>query len=159
LKPRWKIVIVAVILAAIITIATLFYFRWFSSDGTDGRTPAVMLQKTDVAGGVRFNLSATTSDVYWDEVRIYVTEGRHVDYWEPSDHDFAGYYPDVTVALKNMTLGEKTIGCEIYDQGLIGRIGMGDQFTIYGSPGWYIVTLVYEPIDGDMVQTSFFIWS
>ena len=152
-------VVATIILAAIITVSALLYFWWFSSDATVPQTPTVMLQKTDIAGGVMFSLSPTSSAVHWDEVRIYVTEGRHIEYWEPSEHDFVEYYPNVTVVLKNMTLGERTMGCEIYDQGLIGTMGMGDQFTIYGSQGWYIVTLVYEPIDGNMVQTSFFISS
>jgi hypothetical protein len=157
LKPRWKIVIGTVILAGVITIATVFYFWLFSSDGAEDHTPTFMLQKTDVAGGVRFNFTPTSKDIHWGEVRIYVTEGRHVGYWSPSDHDFEGHYPNVTVVLKNITLGKRVIGCEIYDQGMFSLMGMGDQLTIRGSPGWYIVTFVYEPNDGDMVQTSFHI--
>jgi hypothetical protein len=158
LKPSWKIVIVAVLLAALITLASLFYFWWISSVVSDGRTPSAALTKTNVTDGVRFNFVSLTMEMTWGQVRIYVSDGLRVNHWEPSDRDFAGYYSNVTVVLKNMTLGERIIGCEIYDQGLVGRIGNGDQFTLYGSPGTYMMSLVYEPTHGVMVQDSFFLW-
>ena len=158
LKPRWKIVIIAIILAATITLASLSYFWLTLGDVTTPRTPAAALSKTNVTHGVRFSFIAVSSEITWGQVRIYVTEGLHIDSWEPSSRDFAGQTSEVTVVLKNKTLGERIIGCEINDLGLIGRIGGGDQFTLYGSPGTYMVTLVHEPTDGVLFQDSFFLW-
>ena len=158
LKRRWKIVIIAIILAATITLASLFYFWWAPGDGVDGVIPSAAVTKTNMTDGVRFSFIAVSSVITWGQVRIYVTEGLHIDSWEPSSRDFAGQTSEVTVVLKNKTLGERIIGCEINDLGLIGRIGGGDQFTLYGSPGTYMVTLVHEPTDGVLFQDSFFLW-
>lgn len=157
MKTRWKVVIIAILLAAIVILASLFYFWWASGDATIPMTPSAALTKTNVTDGVRFNImSVTKTDIPWGEVRIYVTEGLHVRYWAPSDRDFPRLWTNTTVVLGNITLGDQVIGCEILDNGN-GYIGMGDEFTVSGSWGIYLVTLFFEPTDGAMFQDSFHI--
>jgi len=157
LKPRWKIVIIAIILAATITLASLSYFWLTLGDVTTPRTPVAALSKTNVTHGVRFSFISTEKEITWSQIRIYVTEGMHIGIWQPSKRDFAGQWGDVTVVYRNITLGENVIGCEIHDINRIGIIGGGDSFTVFGSAGLYLVTLFYEPTDGACYQDAFFI--
>lgn len=157
MKPRWKIVIVAIILAATITLASLSYLWLTSGDVIIDHTPSAAVTKTNVTDGVRFSFISVSSWMTWGQVRIYVTEGLHVGHWEPSDRDFDGGRDNVTVVLRNITLGEQVIGCVIHDLGLWGRIGGGDEFTFSGSIGIYLVTLVHEPTGGVFFQDSFYI--
>lgn len=140
-----------------IIIASLYILWWRLGNHTIPATPAAAVTKTNVTDGVKFSImSVTKTDIPWGEVRIYVTEGLHVRYWAPSDRDFAGLWTNTTVVLESITLGNQVIGCEIFDNGN-GYIGRGDEFTISGSWGIYLATLVYEPTGGAMFQDSFFI--
>jgi len=152
---RWKIVTIVLVLVAIIAVSGSFYYLLTSGDGTSPRTPVTSVSKTNLTDGVRFTFSAWERITTWDQVRIYVSEGLHVESWEPSKDDFAGTGADSRVLLRNVTLGTKVIGCEIRDLVSNGFINQGDEFTIIGTQGLYLMTLVYEPTGGVVLQASF----
>jgi hypothetical protein len=145
---------VAIILVAIITAASLSYLWLTSGHGTPPMTPSTALTKTNVTDGVRFSIVSVSKTIPWGDVRIYVTEGLHVRYWEPSNRDFPRLGMNTNVVLGNMILGDRVVGCEILDNG-DGYFGGGDEFTVSGSWGTYLATLFHEPTGGAMFQDAF----
>lgn len=157
-RTRWKVVTTVLVLVAVAAVSGSFYYLVISGSSTSPpRTPVATVSKTNLTDGVKFTFSPWSGDVTWDEVRIYVTEGLHVGSWEPSKDGFTHMGDDSRVVLGNITLGTKVIGCELHEpvSDNIGRINMGDEFTISGTLGEYLMTLVYEPTGGVVLQASF----
>ena len=154
MTPGWRLAIVAVILAATIIVSSLSYLWLTPYHGTSPMIPSVTVTRTNVTDGVRFSIVSVSKTIPWGDVRIYVTEGLHVRYWEPSNRDFPRLGMNTTVALGNMTLGDRVVSCEILDNG-DRYFGGGDEFTVSGSWGTYLVTLFHEPTGGAMFQDAF----
>jgi hypothetical protein len=155
-RKRWKLVIVVLALVAMLVASGSFYYLLISGSETSSpRTPVTSVSKTNLTNGVRFTFSAWETETIWDQVRVYVSEGLHVGSWKPSKDDFAGKGVDSRVLLRNITLGTKVIGCELHDLSSNGFVNQGDEFTIIGTHGLYLMTLVYEPTGGVVLQASF----
>jgi len=148
LGTRWKIAIIAIALAATLTISGLFLSGWFSGDATDGMSPSTTMLKTDSSNGVIFTFFPWSRETTWDQVRIYVSDGVHVRSWAPATRDFSGSSGGPgTLVLENMSLGKRAVACEIHDVYNNGFINKGDSLVISGTVGLYLMTLVYEPND------------
>jgi hypothetical protein len=154
LKARWKIVIVAIIVAVTITIASLFYL-WWASPGADGMTPAVITSRVPVIGGWQINIvSVTKTDIPWDQINVQLNGGTDSVGWSIKTADLDGGF-NITAPYAAKLLGTLSVTLTVTDNSGSGFVSGGDYFTFTANPVFsstmtYTVVLIYEPTGDQM---------
>ncbi len=154
MKTRWKIVIVVIILAAIITFASLFYFMVFSFSSSGPRIPAVATSKAPVTGGWQINILAISSTVTWDDVTVQLNDGTNSIGWSIKTADLDGGF-NITAPYATKLLGTLSVTLTVTDNSGNGFVSSMDYLTLTANPVFssattYSAVLIYDPISGPM---------
>jgi flagellin-like protein len=147
-------VAITVVLAAVLYVMVLGF-------GTGGSgTPSIQITtRTAISSpdGYKFALTAPTTEVAWTDLTIVLQTGAYSATWDNATQ--AGL---TTTGVATQNVGPRTMNSVAYtaivtDMGGNGFINLGDYFTITGAFAGstsYTVTLMYEPVDGQMVSQT-----
>ncbi len=164
-KDVGKICIVLGIISIILAfgLAALLYVMVLGFDGTDGRTPAVIvISKTSIDGGFKFTFSATTSEVVWSDITFQLSEETSFVSWQPKTQDLTSASGSVTYPY-GVRAGLTGVDVEMVATDIAGngRMSMGDYITLTAADGafsvatTYTLTLIHEPTGGAMTNYVF----
>ncbi len=170
MKKTWAIrkdaegvspVIATILMVAItVVLAAVLYVMVLGFGGGES-TPSIQITaKTAITSpdGYKFSLTGPTTEVSWTDFTVILQTGADSASWTTATQT------DLTAAdgVGTQLLGAKVMDSVSYfvnitDMGGNGYINNGDYFTITGtfaSGTSYIVTLMYEPTDGQMVSQT-----
>jgi flagellin-like protein len=170
MKKNWAIrkdaeavspVIATILMVAITVVLAAVLYVMVLGFGTGGSgTPSIQITtRTAIASpdGYKFALTAPTTEVAWTDLTIVLQTGALSATW--SNATQADLTATDGVATKN--LDARTLDVPytaiITDMGGNGFINLGDYFTLTGAftaSSSYTVTLMYEPVDGQMVSQT-----
>lgn len=136
-------------------MAIAYYALVWKGAGSGPRVPVMLMSQEASDVGVVFTVLAHDRDIAWDEVSVFVTDGLHVAKWDVPSKRFVDTGTGRTANLGNVSLGDRILRCIVADSSMDGAVNAGDKVTILGSPGLYIASMVYEPVDSAMCQYSF----
>ena len=145
-------VAITVVLAAVLYVMVL----GFGTGGTS--TPSVQFTSwaaTSSPDGYKGVLTTPTSEVSWTDVTIILQTGSSSESWTTiTQASLTGTGVQTQAVGQGSTL---TFYLNVTDLGGNGYVNNGDYFTLEGSftaATEYIVTLMHEPTDGQMVSKT-----
>ncbi len=150
------------IVLSVILLAVSLYVMTLGFGGCSCSTPGVnVLKKSNIAGGIKIELTAPTSEVQWDDVTIQLSNGTDVYSWTRittsalTSTDPPAFWHD----SKARPVGGTSFWLNVTDLAANGRISNGDFITLQiASPGVfptgkvYQLNLLWEPSMGSMLN-------
>ena len=171
MKKNWAIrkdaeavspVIATILMVAITVVLAAVLYVMVLGFGTGGSgTPSIQITtRTAISSpdGYKFALTAPTTDVAWTDLTIVLQTSSYSATWLNATQ--AGLTAVDGVATQNLdarTMNSVAYTAIVTDMGGNGFINLGDYFTITGAFAGstsYTVTLMYEPVDGQMVSQT-----
>jgi hypothetical protein len=130
--------------------------------GTGGSgTPSIQItQRTAISSpdGYKFALTAPTTEVAWTDLTIILQTGALSATWSTATQAaLTGTGVQIQELGIQTSITSSNFFANITDMGGNGYINNGDYFTLTGSfadSTSYTVTLMYEPVDGQMVSQT-----
>jgi FlaG/FlaF family flagellin (archaellin) len=147
-------VAITVVLAAVLYVMVLGF-------GTGGSgTPSIQITtRTAISSpdGYKFALTAPTTEVAWTDLTIVLQTSSYSATWSTATQALLTATGVATQELGAQVMNSVSYFANITDMGGNGYINNGDYFTLTGtfaSSTSYTVTLMYEPVDGQMVAQT-----
>lgn len=121
--------------------------------GTAQVTPAATYSKSSLTNGEQINIvSITRTDVPWDEIQIWLSDGTNIAGWDPMTADLDGGSA-VTVNYTTNVTGPLTVCLHVTDVGGNGFVSASDYFKVFTYQGAtrfststiYSAVLIFKP--------------
>lgn len=163
LKRVGKMCLILALAGVLLTVAmsALLYVMVLSFGEHTTVTPTATLSKTSTAYGYLLRFGPISSDAYWDDVTILLSDGSETCHWSPSSSYLAGGSLDKQV-VGEMSLGALTVYCNVTDLAGNGYVNMGDFFTLttssaspFSNATTYVVKLMYDPTGSEICHLFF----
>lgn len=160
-KQVGKICLILGVVSALLTVglSALLYVMVLDFSNPGSQTPTTVLIKDPVVDGWKFTLGPINSAAMWSDASIIVVTVDVTASWSPTTSELTG---DIgTIAdYDPVALGDLSVTLTVMDLSGNGRLDQGDYFILTSSPAfsfaeYYSLTLLYEPSDGPMAESTF----
>ena len=152
------IVIVIVVIPLVISAVLYFMVLGFGSSTINTPSAFYLEGSGSVTNGVEIEIMAiTSSEVYWNDVRVCLTDGTDFARWSPQTRDLdGGSWTFVNLTSGGPTaLGDIDVYCIVSDIAGNGYVNSGDYIQVFTATGAtafspttvYTLVLEYKPTD------------